>query len=203
MKPLSSLLLQIISPLFYFRSYSTTRMASTDININHFFVRDDGQFFPNNNQLPVLIYQQVFDSKSVSPSQWEQLFKKNNFGKSWRDGIFPYHHYHSTAHEVLGCYGGRAKVRLGGDNEQVRKDVELTAGDCILIPVGVAHKNLGQSDDFSVVGAYDLDGKSYDMNYGKNAEERRKADANIKQVKFYVKIFVFFFYNKILHEEVG
>jgi uncharacterized protein YjlB len=183
MKSLSSLLLQIISPLVYFRCYSTIKMSSNNVKIETFFVRDDGEFLPNNNHLPVIVYRQVFDSKSVSASQWEKLFKENNFGKSWRDGIFTYHHYHSTAHEALGCYGGRAQVRLGGDNEQVRKDVELTAGDCILIPIGVAHKNMGQDSNFGVVGAYDLDGKNYDMNYGKDAEERRKAEENMKQVK--------------------
>lgn len=176
MRHLSSVLLQIISPLACLR---TIHMST----IEALLVRDDGAFLPNNDQLPVIIYHQVFDPKEVSASKWEQLFQKNNFGKSWRDGIFTFHHYHSTAHEALGCYGGRARVRLGGDNEKVRKDVELTAGDCILIPTGVAHKNLGQDADFAVVGAYDLDGKSYDMNYGKDAEERRKAEENMKQVK--------------------
>lgn len=172
MKILSTLLLQI-----------AVRMAANELKIETFFVRDDGQYLPNNDHLPVIIYHQVFDAKTVSASKWEPLFKKNNFGKAWRDGIYTFHHYHSTAHEALGCYAGRAQVRLGGDNEQVRKDVELTAGDCILIPTGVAHKNLGQDSDFGVVGAYDLDGKNYDMNYGKNTEERRKAEENIKQVR--------------------
>ncbi|CAF0885261.1 unnamed protein product [Adineta ricciae] len=153
------------------------------MKIDTFFVRDDGNFFPNNNQLPVIVYRQVFDSRSVSASNWEQLFKRNNFGQSWRDGIFTFHHYHSTAHEALGCYAGHAQVRLGGDDEQVRKDVELNAGDCILIPTGVAHKNIGQDSAFAVVGAYDLDGRSYDMNYGKDAEERRKAEDNMKKVE--------------------
>ena len=182
MRFLSSLFLQIIS----LRCYSTVKMTSNDVKIETFFVRDDGKFLPNNDQLPVIVYRQVFDAKSVSASKWEQLFKENNFGNSWRDGIFTYHHYHSTAHEALGCYGGRAQVRLGGDNEQVRKDIELTAGDCVLIPTGVAHKNMGQDSNFGVVGAYDLDGKSYDMNYGKDAVERCKAEENMKQVKLYI-----------------
>ena len=159
-------------------------METKNIKIETFFVRDDEQYFPNNNHLPIIVYRQVFDGKSVSPMQWEQLFRQNNFGKSWRDGIFTFHHYHSTAHEALGCYGGRAQVRLGGDNEQVRKDIELRAGDCILIPAGVSHKNMGQDSYFGVVGAYDLDGKNYDMNYGRDLEERRKAEENIKQVKY-------------------
>lgn len=174
MRSLSVLLLQIITPLFH------SKMSN--MKIDTFFVRDDGKFFPNNNQLPVIVYRQVFDSRSVSASNWEQLFKQNNFGESWRDGIFTFHHYHSTAHEALGCYAGHAQVRLGGDDEQVRKDVELNAGDCILIPTGVAHKNIGQDSEFAVVGSYDLDGRSYDMNYGKDAEERRKAEENMRKV---------------------
>ena len=185
MRPLSSLLLQIISPLVYCR----LNMSTNNVKIDTFVVRDDGQFFPNNNNLPVIVYRQVFDPQSVSASQWEKLFKENNFGKSWRDGIFTYHHYHSTAHEVLGCYGGRAQVRLGGDNESVRKDIELTAGDCILIPTGVAHKNMGQDSDFGVVGAYDLDGQSYDMNYGKDAAERKKAEENMAKVNHTSDVF--------------
>ncbi|CAF4423244.1 unnamed protein product [Rotaria socialis] len=107
-------------------------MAFNDVKIETFFVHDDEHFFPNNNHLPVIVYRQVFDGKSVSASSWEQLFKQNHFGKSWHDGIFSYHHYHSTAHEALGCYGGRAQIRLGGYNEQVRKDIELTTGDCYI-----------------------------------------------------------------------
>ena len=183
MRHFSSLFLQITSSLVHSRCYSAVTMVSNKISVETFFVQDDERFFPNNDRLPVIVYRQVFDTNSLSASAWERLFKQNHFGKSWRDGIFTYHHYHSTAHEVLGCYAGRAHVRLGGDSEQVRKDIELTAGDCILIPTGVAHKNTGQDAQFAVVGAYDLDGKSYDMNYGKDADERRQAEENMRQVR--------------------
>ena len=146
-------------------------------------MRDDERYFPNNSHLPVIVYRHVFDAETVSASKFEDLFQRNRFGRSWRDGIYTYHHYHSTTHEALGCYAGRAQVRLGGDHESVRKDIELSAGDAILIPTGVAHKNIGQDGDFGVVGAYDIDGKAYDMNYGKDADERRQAEANMKQVK--------------------
>ena len=36
----------------------------------------------------------------------------------WRNGIYPYVHYHSMIHEALGVARGRAKVRFGGDNGQ-------------------------------------------------------------------------------------
>ncbi|WP_250123845.1 cupin domain-containing protein [Chroococcidiopsis sp. CCMEE 29] len=66
----------------------------------------------------------------------------------------PNHHYHSTAHEVLGISRGKAAVRLGGDARG--QTFEVRAGDVIIIPAGVAHKNLDSSSDFLVVGAYPL-----------------------------------------------
>jgi uncharacterized protein YjlB len=96
---------------------------------------------------------------------------------TWRNGIYSYHHYHSTAHEVLGCYRGSAKVQFGGESGIVE---ELSAGDVVIIPAGVGHKNLGASADFAVVGAYPR-GQDYDMNYGKPGE-RPRADENIARV---------------------
>jgi uncharacterized protein YjlB len=95
----------------------------------------------------------------------------------WRNGIYSYHHYHSTAHEVLGVYRGSAKVQLGGEKGIIH---EAEPGDVIIIPTGVVHKNLGSTSDFGVVGAYP-DGQDWDMNYGKPGE-RPNADQSISSV---------------------
>jgi len=81
------------------------------------------------------------------------------------------HHYHSSAHEVLGIMSGWVQARLGGESGAC---VTLRAGDAVLIPAGVAHKNEGQSPDFRAVGAYPR-GMRPDMRYGREAE--RAADA--------------------------
>ena len=61
---------------------------------------DDGAI-PNNPRLPVLIYRGVFDLNSRDPAaQFESLFAKNKWIPQWRNGIYDFHHYHSTAHEV-------------------------------------------------------------------------------------------------------
>jgi uncharacterized protein YjlB len=57
---------------------------------------------------------------------------------------------------------------------------KIHAGDVVIIPAGVAHKNLGASSDFGVVGAYP-GGREWDMNYGR-AGERPKSDETIASV---------------------
>jgi uncharacterized protein YjlB len=58
--------------------------------------------------------------------------------------------------------------------------VDVSTGDVIIIPAGVAHKNLGSSREFGVVGAYP-NGSSYDLKTGKQGE-RPEADRDISEV---------------------
>jgi uncharacterized protein YjlB len=132
---------------------------------------------PNNDTLPLLVYAGAIQLPDKDPaSTCEAVFGGNGWGGMWRNGIFGFHHYHSTAHEVLGVYRGTARVQFGGENGVL---VTVGAGDVIIIPAGVAHKNTGSSHDFGVVGAYPA-GQNWDMNYGK-ANERPQADRNISQ----------------------
>jgi len=131
-----------------------------------------------NSQLPLLVYRDAFNrSAAGEPGPVQELFARHGWTESWVDGIFRFHHFHSTAHEVLGCFSGKANVRMGGPSG-VR--LEVGAGDVVVIPAGVAHKNEGASRDFGVVGAYPR-GQRYDMRYGKR-EARPGVEENIRSV---------------------
>ena len=95
-----------------------------------------------------------------------KAFAANGWSNAWRDGIFTYHHFHSVAHEVLGIARGEVQVTLGGP---AGRTATLSAGDVVVIPAGVAHRNVGQSNRLAVVGAYP-GGADYDTRRGDPAE---------------------------------
>ena len=144
--------------------------------IESFIFQDDGTF--PNNPLPLLVLKQAFDvALKINPSEIENVFHSNNWGNSWRNGLYPFHHYHSTAHEVLAVACGTARVQFGGENGPV---IDVQPGDVVVIPAGVGHKNLGSSFDLLVVGAYPP-GPSWDLCRG-TPEERPWALENIARV---------------------
>jgi len=132
---------------------------------------------PNNPRLPLVVLPQALPSAVGHPETFERTFAANGWGGSWRNGVYATHHYHSTAHEVLGVYRGRATVQMGGPGGLV---LEVTAGDAVVIPAGVAHKRLRSTPDFAVVGAYPP-GLSPDLCYGK-ADEQPAAEVRIAAV---------------------
>jgi uncharacterized protein YjlB len=111
---------------------------------------DDG-LVPN-NVLPFLVYQGAVTLDPKQPEETiENLFETNNWGGTWRNGVYDYLHYHATVHEVLGVARGHARVRFGGDHGQ---ELDIKAGDVAILPAGTGHQCIEASDDFCVIGAY-------------------------------------------------
>ena len=111
---------------------------------------DDG-VVPNNAALPLVVYRGALAADGDRAAACEAMFARHGWPGAWRNGIHAHHHYHSTAHEVLGIARGNARVRLGGPRGQA---VELNAGDVVVIPAGIAHKREAASGDLLVIGAY-------------------------------------------------
>jgi uncharacterized protein YjlB len=137
---------------------------------------DDG-VFPNNS-LPVLYYKGVLDLPLVLAAHVvKSIFAQNGWSNIWENGIYEYQHYHSSTHEVMGVCKGKTTLLLGGENGV---QLSIQRGDVLIIPAGVAHRNLGSQYAVTCVGAYSR-GNQYDILYG-NVGERPKADHNIQAV---------------------
>ena len=136
---------------------------------------DDGTF--PNSRLPLLLYRAATPADEASPEAMEALFSDGGWPPAWRSSVFTYHHYHSTAHEVLGVAAGSARLMLGGPEG---REFDVAAGDVIVIPAGVAHKRLSSRPGFLVVGGYPP-GQHWDLLRGESGE-RPMADRNIAAV---------------------
>jgi uncharacterized protein YjlB len=144
-----------------------------DLPVERHRFSDDGTI--PNSELPVLVYHDVAEARDAGSC--EELFERHGWSGAWRDGIFAYHHFHSTAHEVLGIVSGSASVALGGPNGEV---LSLRQGDVVVLPAGTGHRRVDASGDFLVVGAYP-GGMAWDIRRG-DPGERDEVLANLRAV---------------------
>jgi uncharacterized protein YjlB len=146
------------------------------VSIDALRFADDGRI-PNNPNLPLLLYRGALAPDALEADACEAVFAANDWRGGWRNGIYGRHHYHSTAHEVLGIVRGRARVTFGGPEGRT---VDLAAGDVAVLPAGTGHKREDASADLLVVGAYP-GGMGYDTRWG-DAAEHDEAVAAIRRV---------------------
>ncbi len=127
-----------------------------------FTFADDGAI--PNSTLPLLVYR---DAVPHDPAAIERLFAANRWPPAWRDGVHPFHHFHSNAHEVLGVARGEASVLFGGPSGET---LTLKAGDVVVVPAGVGHCNQHQSPDLLIVGGYPDNAVRPDLHRGRPGE---------------------------------
>ena len=141
---------------------------------------DTLQLAPNegipNSALPVLLYR---GTELTQPSAAERVFAERDWRGAWRDGIFDFHHFHSTTHEVLAVASGEVTVLLGGP-APVGQQLTLARGDVVVLPAGTGHCRTAASDDLVVVGAYP-GGMEWDVCRGDPAQ-REEVARNLARV---------------------
>jgi uncharacterized protein YjlB len=145
-----------------------------------FMFKDDGAV-PNNPALPALVYKSAIDLTDTRDpaAAIEEIFAANGWGHGqWRDGIYPFVHYHSMIHETLGIARGRARVQLGGHGGET---LEFAAGDIAVLPAGTGHQRLTGSADLLVIGAYPPEG-TYNLCRGDSPADRDRALSTIPKV---------------------
>lgn len=112
----------------------------------HRFAESGG--IPNNPALPALRYPGALLGATAADA--EARLTANGWGGTWRNGVYAFHHFHSTAHEALVIVRGWVRVMLGGPGG---RELVMRAGDVAVLPAGTGHLNMGDSD-LLVVGAY-------------------------------------------------
>ncbi len=137
--------------------------------ITHTFA-DDGRI-PNNPRLPLILYRGGINlAGSPNPEDViEKAFAANGWGNMWRNGIYPYAHYHTMIHEAMGVARGRATVRFGGEKGQ---EIEIAPGDVVILPAGTGHQCLTQTPTLVVIGAYPKNG-TYNLCRASKAEHAK------------------------------
>jgi uncharacterized protein YjlB len=116
-----------------------------------------GEEIPNHPSFPVLLYR---GTRLEDPDAARSRFAENGWGGSWVDGVFDFHHFHSTSHEVLAVVAGSAVLELGGPQGRT---FEVSAGDVVVLPAGTGHRRAAASGGFTVVGAYPAWQEDYDL----------------------------------------
>ena len=131
------------------------------------WVATAGEHIPNHPWFAVLVYRDV-PGVSNGPDSCRDLFARNGWGGSWVDGVFDFHHFHSTSHEVLGVIAGEATLELGGPQGDA---FDVTAGDVLVLPAGTGHRRASARAGFTVVGAYPPGQENYDLLRGDDTAE--------------------------------
>ncbi|MGN6590479.1 MAG: cupin [Sphingomicrobium sp.] len=104
---------------------------------------------------PLVVYRGAVDLKKRNGfdpgTVVDALFGQNGWGRSWRDTIYDFVHYHSQIHEAMGVARGSALIEFGGVKG---RRLRLKAGDVAIVPAGTGHRLIKSSRDFLVAGAY-------------------------------------------------
>ena len=84
----------------------------------------------------MLVYRGV-DAIARGADAARALFAEHGWRGSWVDGVFDFHHFHSTSHEALAVVAGTATLELGGLQG---RPFDVAPGDVLVLPAGTGHR---------------------------------------------------------------
>jgi uncharacterized protein YjlB len=104
-----------------------------------------------NSVLPLVLWKDRLPSDTRDGLSAGALYRRNGWGGTWVYTVYPFWHFHTRGHEVLGCVAGRGRIGFGGDGGIV---VHVEPGDVAVVPAGVGHRRLEATGDFLIAGGY-------------------------------------------------
>ncbi|KAI9806528.1 MAG: hypothetical protein M1833_003715 [Piccolia ochrophora] len=116
-----------------------------------------------NSRLPALIYRSAIPRQSNGEpptAEWtRECIEKNEWMQGGVFKTFKAHHFHSVTHECYAVFRGSSRLLLGrGPLDDAAshdgQEVDVTVGDVVVLPAGVAHCSLSSEDDYEYVGLY-------------------------------------------------
>ncbi len=131
------------------------------MQVEVFELIDDGRI-PNPPDKPLIVYRGAFiaDGIAVSHVQAIETFAAHGWGGAWINGIYPFHHYHGRAHEVLANVGPSVEVQFGGRSGP---RVCFETGDVVAIPAGGGHCRIEEVAGLTIIGAYPEGQEDWDL----------------------------------------
>jgi uncharacterized protein YjlB len=97
--------------------------------------------FPTRSRKDIIVYRNAVDPDAADcAEQFEALFTENGWRLEWRGRISDAGHFHSRAHEIIAIVKGSTILAFGGGKG---KRFFLDAGDAVLVPPGLLHRQAG------------------------------------------------------------
>ncbi|KAH7394306.1 hypothetical protein BKA66DRAFT_297052 [Pyrenochaeta sp. MPI-SDFR-AT-0127] len=111
--------------------------------------------FAPNSKLPVLIYRNCLP-RPFSEDETTAFLESHGWVKKGSWGHIPIRHFHPNTHECYGVFQGSSTLLIGqGHNDTSGgQEIELTAGDVIVLPAGTAHCNIRSTKNYKYIGVY-------------------------------------------------
>ncbi|KAH8797960.1 hypothetical protein F5884DRAFT_905795 [Xylogone sp. PMI_703] len=108
-----------------------------------------------NSSLPVLIYRDVLPLP-LSEEKTTIFLEEHDWEKRGVWGHISTRHYHPNSHECYGIFQGESTLLLGQgqSDENGGLEIDVHAGDVIVLPAGTAHCCLQSTADYRYIGVY-------------------------------------------------
>ncbi|CAO2653917.1 Nn.00g106500.m01.CDS01 [Neocucurbitaria sp. VM-36] len=122
-----------------------------------------------NNELPVLVYRDCLPLP-LSEEKTKTFLESHAWVRKGTWGHIDVRHFHPNTHECYGIFQGSSTLLLGCGISDTSggQEVEVQAGDVIVLPAGTAHCNLQSTKEFTYVGVYPEGAPHYRNELGKN-----------------------------------